>query len=107
MVTGSITIAGMDPRQFCQTFFLARQHQDNDRHNYFVRNDIFRFLDVLPEVVQVCPSDAKVDTKVDAKVDALPWIVVLRCRFSLVYCTILYLMHERHALQRSCCCHGQ
>ncbi|CAN0406381.1 unnamed protein product, partial [Ectocarpus sp. 8 AP-2014] len=41
-----------DPRQFCQTFFLARQHQDNDRHNYFVRNDIFRFLDVLPEVVQ-------------------------------------------------------
>lgn len=53
MVTGSITIADMDPRQFCQTFFLARQHQDNDRHNYFVRNDIFRFLDVLPEVVQV------------------------------------------------------
>ncbi|CAM9492107.1 unnamed protein product [Pylaiella littoralis] len=52
MVTGSITIADMDPRQFCQTFFLARQHQDNDRHNYFVRNDIFRFLDVLPEVVQ-------------------------------------------------------
>lgn len=53
MVTGSITIANTDPRQFCQTFFLARQHQDNDRHNYFVRNDIFRFLDVLPEVVQV------------------------------------------------------
>ena len=53
MVTGSITIADMDPRQFCQTFFLARQHQDNDRHNYFVRNDIFRFLDVLPEVAQV------------------------------------------------------
>lgn len=53
MVTGSITIADMDPRQFCQTFFLARQHQDNDRHNYFVRNDIFRFLDVLPEVIQV------------------------------------------------------
>ena len=53
MVTGSITIANMDPRKFCQTFFLARQHQDNDRHNYFVRNDIFRFLDVLPEVVQV------------------------------------------------------
>ncbi|CAN0164300.1 unnamed protein product, partial [Ectocarpus sp. 12 AP-2014] len=52
MVTGSITIANTDPRQFCQTFFLARQHQDNDRHNYFVRNDIFRFLDVLPEVVQ-------------------------------------------------------
>eukprot|EP00903_Cladosiphon_okamuranus_P017114 g15767.t1 len=52
MVTGSITIADTDPRQFCQTFFLARQHQDNDRHNYFVRNDIFRFLDVLPEVVQ-------------------------------------------------------
>eukprot|EP00752_Nemacystus_decipiens_P004433 g4046.t1 len=52
MVTGSITIADMDPRQFCQTFFLARQHQENDRHNYFVRNDIFRFLDVLPEVVQ-------------------------------------------------------
>ncbi|CAN0601334.1 unnamed protein product, partial [Ectocarpus sp. 12 AP-2014] len=51
MVTGSITIANTDPRQFCQTFFLARQHQDNDRHNYFVRNDIFRFLDVLPEVV--------------------------------------------------------
>lgn len=53
MVTGSITISDMDPRHFCQTFFLARQHQDNDRHNYFVRNDIFRFLDVLPEVVQV------------------------------------------------------
>lgn len=53
MVTGSITIANTDPRQFCQTFFLARQHQDNDRHNYFVRNAIFRFLDVLPEVVQV------------------------------------------------------
>ena len=53
MVTGSITISGMDPRQFCQTFFLSRQYQDNDRHNYFVRNDIFRFLDVLPEVVQV------------------------------------------------------
>ncbi|CAM9488579.1 unnamed protein product [Scytosiphon promiscuus] len=57
MVTGSITIAGMDPRQFCQTFFLARQHQDNDRHNYFVRNDIFRFLDVLPEVVQAALND--------------------------------------------------
>lgn len=54
MVTGSITITDSDPRQFVQTFFLARQHQDNDRHNYFVRNDIFRFLDVLPEVVQVC-----------------------------------------------------
>ncbi|CAM9135098.1 unnamed protein product, partial [Ectocarpus sp. 12 AP-2014] len=27
MVTGSITIANTDPRQFCQTFFLARQHQ--------------------------------------------------------------------------------
>lgn len=53
MVTGSITITDSDPRQFVQTFFLARQHQDNDRHNYFVRNDIFRFLDVLPEVVQV------------------------------------------------------
>ncbi|CAM9534763.1 unnamed protein product, partial [Laminaria digitata] len=52
MVTGSITISDADPRQFCQTFFLSRQHQDNDRHNYFVRNAIFRFLDVLPEVVQ-------------------------------------------------------
>ena len=53
MVTGSITIADLEPRQFCQTFFLSRQHQDNDRHNYFVRNAIFRFLDVLPEVVEV------------------------------------------------------
>eukprot|EP00904_Undaria_pinnatifida_P000319 jgi/Undpi1/10288/HiC_scaffold_28.g12740.m1 len=52
MVTGSITIADLEPRQFCQTFFLSRQHQDNDRHNYFVRNAIFRFLDVLPEVVE-------------------------------------------------------
>lgn len=53
MVTGSITMTDRDPRQFVQTFFLARQHQNNDRHNYFVRNDIFRFLDVLPEVVEV------------------------------------------------------
>ncbi|CAM9812609.1 unnamed protein product [Choristocarpus tenellus] len=53
MVTGSITIATHAPRQFVQTFFLSRQHQASDKHNYFVRNDIFRFLEVLPEVVEV------------------------------------------------------
>ncbi|CAM9757946.1 unnamed protein product, partial [Discosporangium mesarthrocarpum] len=52
MVTGSVTVTSQAPRQFVQTFFLARQHQDNDKHNYFVRNDIFRFLEVLPDVVE-------------------------------------------------------
>ncbi|CAM9324654.1 unnamed protein product [Phaeothamnion confervicola] len=41
MVTGEITIRHDPPRQFVQTFVLAR----NDTHNYYVFNDIFRFLD--------------------------------------------------------------
>ncbi len=47
MVTGAITLRGQPPRQFVQTFFLAVQRQDKDKHNFFVLNDIFRFLDVI------------------------------------------------------------
>ena len=53
MVTGSITISGMDRRRFFQTFFLCRQYQEKDRFTYFVRNDNFRLLNVFPEGVQV------------------------------------------------------
>ena len=52
VVTGSITTSGGDRRQFWQTFFLSRQYQYKDGYNYFVRNEILRFLN-LPEVVQV------------------------------------------------------
>ncbi len=48
VVTGAITLRGQAPRQFVQTFFLAVQHQDKDKHSFFVLNDIFRFLDTIP-----------------------------------------------------------
>ena len=45
MVTGSITISGGDPRQFGQTFFISRQYQYKDGYNYFICNEILRFLE--------------------------------------------------------------
>jgi Nuclear transport factor 2 (NTF2) domain len=53
MVTGAITLSGQSPRQFAQTFFLALQKQPNDKHNFYVLNDIFRLLDTIPSVVEV------------------------------------------------------
>jgi hypothetical protein len=53
MVTGSIHVRGKAPRQFVQTFFLAMQRQDKEKHNFFVLNDIFRFLDTIPSVLDV------------------------------------------------------
>ncbi|CAM9864680.1 unnamed protein product [Chrysoparadoxa australica] len=52
-VTGAITLAGGAPRQFVQVFFLACQRGPDDvKHNYFVLNDIFRFLEPVPAVLQ-------------------------------------------------------
>ncbi len=51
LVTGAITLRGKAPRQFVQTFFLAMQHQEKDKHNFFVLNDIFRFLDTKSPAV--------------------------------------------------------
>ncbi len=51
MVTGAITLRGQAPRQFVQTFFLAMQYQEKDNHNFFVLNDIFRFLDTISPAV--------------------------------------------------------
>jgi Nuclear transport factor 2 (NTF2) domain len=56
MVTGAITLSGQSPKQFAQTFFLALQKQPNDKHNFYVLNDIFRLLDTIPSVVEVSAS---------------------------------------------------
>lgn len=56
MVTGAIKMRGTRWRRFAQTFFLALQRRKDGRANYVVMNDIFRLLDTLPEMLQVCLS---------------------------------------------------
>lgn len=45
MVTGSLSSKTSGKRNFVQTFFLAPQEK-----GYFVLNDVFRYLDELPQL---------------------------------------------------------
>lgn len=52
LVTGYLTGDDKVRRKFTQTFFLAPQ-----QHGYFVLNDIFKYLDVVPDnVVESTPE---------------------------------------------------